>query len=83
MANKSKSINVYVQVQGQPGKYVKGLSTSATVRQALAKAGFSEREMDAAEGNDGITVDAASANLGSRLKNEQLILVTTKVAGGR
>ena len=79
MATKKASISVYLQVQGQQGRIVK-LSPSATVRQALTAAGFSENE--AKNSASGLTLDGSRAELSARLKNDQMLVVTTKVAGG-
>lgn len=76
----NKKISIYVQVQGQQGKVVK-LSPSATARQALLASGFSENE--AKNAASGLTVDGALAELSTRLRNDQMLVVTTKVAGGR
>lgn len=76
----SKNISIYVQVQGQQGKIVK-VSPSATVRQALLAAGFSENE--AKNAASGLTVDGSRAELSTRLRNDQMLVVTTKIAGGR
>lgn len=80
MAKQGK-IKVYVQVQGQPGKIAE-LGGSATVRKALEAVKFTAAEIENAA-NGGLTVDGEGADLGTRLKNNQMLVVTTKVAGGR
>lgn len=75
----NKKISVYVMVQGQQGKSVK-LSQSGTVKQALIAIGFSENE--AKNAATGLTVDGEKAELSTRLRNDQMLVVATKVAGG-
>lgn len=77
---KSQKFAVIVQTHGQNPKSIM-VGSSATVRTALIAAGFQDDALGAMR--DSIRVNAAGADLTQRLKKDDYLTVTPKVAGGR
>ena len=75
----SNKFSVVVQTQGQNPKPIT-VSPSATIRTALLAAGFSE---DSLSSLGSLRINSAEAELSQRLKKDDYITVTPKVAGGR
>lgn len=73
----SNKFGVIVQVQGQSPKCVQ-VGSGATVSSALKAA-----KLDPAQFGGSLTVNGDDAELSSRLKKDDHILATPKVAGGR